>query len=105
LGLPLHIRKLRKVDLQPLIDKIGARLPGWQGKMLSTAGRETLVKIVLTSQSIYHLTAFPAQKWLLKRIDKIRKSFLWRGEAPENVKGGHPLINWPTTCLPKEKGG
>lgn len=27
LGLPLHNRKLRKVDLQPLIDKVGAKLP------------------------------------------------------------------------------
>lgn len=93
LGLPLHTRKLYQVELQPLIDKIGARLPGWQGKQLSTAGRETLVKTVLTSQPIYHLIAFPAQKWLLKRIDKIRRNFLWRGEAPENVKGGHSLIN------------
>lgn len=104
LGLPLHTKKLRRVDIQPLIDKIGAKLSGWQGKLLSTAGRETLVKTVLSSQPIYHLTAFPAQKWLVKRIDKIRRSFLWRGETPENVKGGHSLINWPTTCLPKEKG-
>jgi len=105
LGLPLHTRKLRRVEIQPLIDKIGSRLPGWQGKLLSTAGRETLVKTVISSQPIYHLTAFPAQKWLIKRIDKIRRSFLWRGEAPENVKGGHSLINWPTTCRPKGKGG
>jgi hypothetical protein len=28
LGLPLHIRKLRKIEVQPLLDKIGARLPG-----------------------------------------------------------------------------
>lgn len=34
LGLPLHTRKLRRVDAQPLIDKIGARLPGWKGKFL-----------------------------------------------------------------------
>lgn len=34
LGLPLHTRKLRRVDVQPLIDKIGARLPGWKGKFL-----------------------------------------------------------------------
>jgi hypothetical protein len=69
LGLPLHTRKLRRVDDQPLIDKIGGRLPGWKGKMLSSAGRETLVKSVLTSQPIYHLTVFPAQKWLIKQID------------------------------------
>lgn len=62
LGLPLHIRKLRRVDVQPLIDKIGIRLPGWKGKMLSSARREILVKSVLTSQPIYHLTMFPTQK-------------------------------------------
>jgi hypothetical protein len=30
LGLPLHVRKLCKVEVQPLIDKIGARLLGWK---------------------------------------------------------------------------
>jgi hypothetical protein len=28
LGLPLHIRRLRKIDVQPLLDKISARLLG-----------------------------------------------------------------------------
>lgn len=65
LGLPLHVRKLRKIEVQPLIDKIGARLPGWKGRFLSSAGRETLVKTVLSSQPIYHMTAFFVQKWLI----------------------------------------
>jgi hypothetical protein len=51
------------------------------------AGRETLVKTVLTAQPIYHLTVFPMQKWLLRQIDKMR-SFLWKGEEPEKVSGG-----------------
>jgi hypothetical protein len=71
LGLPLHTRKLRRLDVQPLLDKIGARIPGWKGKLLSMAGRETLVKSVLTSQIIYHLTVFPAQKWMLRQIDRM----------------------------------
>jgi hypothetical protein len=62
LGLPLHTRKLRRIEVQPLIDKIGARLPGWKGKFLSSSGRETLVKTVLSSLPIYHLTVFHAQK-------------------------------------------
>lgn len=77
LGLPLHVRKLRKVQVQPLIDKIGARLPGWKGRFLNTAGRETLVKTVLSSQPIYHMTVFPEHKWLIRRIDRLRRSFLW----------------------------
>jgi hypothetical protein len=64
------------VDVQPLLDKIGGRLPDWKGKLLSMAGRETLVKCVLTSQPVYHLTVVPMQKWLLKQIDKMRRSFL-----------------------------
>jgi len=91
LGLPLHIRKLCKVEVQPLIDKIGARLPGWKGRLLSAAGRETLVKTVLSAQPIYHMTVFPEQKWLINRIDRLRRSFLWRGETPEKVYGGTPL--------------
>jgi hypothetical protein len=54
-----------QVEVQPLIDKIGARLPGWKGRFLSTAGRETLVKTVLSAQPIYHMTAFQEQKWLI----------------------------------------
>jgi len=55
--------------------------------------------LTLSSQPIYHLTVFPAQKWLIKRIDQLRRSFLWRGETPDKVYGGHSLINWPTTNI------
>lgn len=48
---------------------------------------------------------FPGAKMAHKKIDSIRRSFLSRGEALEKVSGGHSLINWPTTCLPKIKGG
>jgi len=49
LGLPLSIRKLKGVEVQPLVDKIEDRLPSWKGKLLDKAGRLTLVLSVLTS--------------------------------------------------------
>lgn len=89
LGLPLHIRKLRRIEVQSRIDKIGSRLPGWKGRLLSTAGRETLVKTVLSWQPIYHMMAFPEQKWLVKKIDRMR-SFSGGGDPGQGVWGAFP---------------
>jgi hypothetical protein len=54
------------VDVQHLLDKIGGRLPGWKGKLLSMVGREMLVKCVLISQPVYHLSFFPMQKMVVE---------------------------------------
>jgi hypothetical protein len=32
LGLPLHFKQIRRVDIHPLIDKLGNRLPAWRGR-------------------------------------------------------------------------
>jgi hypothetical protein len=45
LGLPLHYKCLRKVHLQPLIDKISRKLPRWIGKNIARLGRVTLAKL------------------------------------------------------------
>ena len=79
LGLPLHTRKLRRVDIQPLVDKVAARLPAWKGKFLNKAGRLTVLKAVLSSIPTYFLTVFQPQKWMTKQIDKLRRGFLWKG--------------------------
>jgi len=59
LGLQLHTQPLQKIHVQPLIEKIGQRLPGWKGRLLNWAGRLTLVTSVLSSMLTYHLTIFP----------------------------------------------
>lgn len=67
LGLPLHIRKLRKAHFMPLIEKLSARLPKWKGRLLSKADRLSLVNSVLSSLPTYHLTIFPLFKWANKK--------------------------------------
>ena len=103
LGLPLHTRCLRRVDIQPLIDKVAARLPAWKGKLLNRAGRLTLVRSVLSSIPTYFLTVFTLQKWATKQVDKLRKSFLWKGTA--DAGGGHSLVQWSRVKRPKQLGG
>ena len=85
------------------MEKIRQRLAGWKGQLLNRTGRLTLVSSVLFSMPIYHLTIFPLAKWARKKIDKIRQSFLWKGE--DNAHGGHYLVNWPTVSRPKDLRG
>jgi hypothetical protein len=86
LGLPLVVGRLKKVHLQPLLDKSRSRLAPWQGKMMSSAARIYLTKTVLTAQPIYHLTSLKLPDETLEDIDKIRRKFLWAGG--ENISGG-----------------
>jgi hypothetical protein len=60
---------------------------------------------VLTSIVTYHTTIFALPKWLIKKIDKIRRNFLWKGEEGEGNKGGVYLVKWRMVCRPKDLGG
>ena len=62
-----------------------------------------LVNTVLSSLPTYFLTVFRLQKWAIKGIDKLRRSFLWKGANEAN--GGHCLVNWCKTRRPKKFGG
>jgi hypothetical protein len=60
LRLPLHLKKLRRVDFLPLLDKVGGKLPGWKVKLMNMVARAQLVKSVVTSIVTYHATIFPS---------------------------------------------
>ena len=65
LGIPLHFEKLKREDLQPLVDKIVKRIAGWRGKLLSYAGRLVLIKTCLASIPIYLMSFFKFPNWAL----------------------------------------
>ena len=97
------MRQIRRIDVQPLIDKVGRRLTAWKGRLMNKAGRLRLVNVVLTSIPTYYLTVFKLQKWAIKKIDKLRRSFLWKGSTDAN--GGHCLVKWSKVMRPKNFGG
>ncbi|WVZ63194.1 hypothetical protein U9M48_012847 [Paspalum notatum var. saurae] len=79
LALPLSTRKLIKVDLMYVADRIVCMLPGWKATLLSTASHSILVKVVLMAVLIHILTALEVPKWLIRAINKHCQPFLWKG--------------------------
>jgi hypothetical protein len=63
-------------------------------------GRQLLVKSVLFVMPIYFMTVFKMPKWAHSKIHKFRRSFLWRGDDPERVKGGGGSVHCQLANLP-----
>jgi hypothetical protein len=45
-----------------LLDKVGSKLLGWKGKLMTKAARAQLIKSVLTYVVTYHATVFDLPK-------------------------------------------
>jgi hypothetical protein len=102
LGIPLHYEKLRKEDLQPLVDKIVKRIAGWRGKLLSYAGRIVLIKTCLASIPVYLLSFFKFPKWALDIINSHMANFLWDDYEGH---GKIHLANWRLVNMSKKDRG
>jgi hypothetical protein len=101
-GLPLDTKKPSKSSMQPLVQKIGNRLPGWKRAFLTYPGRELLVKSVLSAMPTHFLIVFKPLKWTIHNIDRFRRSFLWKGKDHGRIRGGHCLVNWQICLRPKK---
>lgn len=91
LGLPLGFRKPRRAELQPVLDKVAGKLAPRKGRLLNRMGRLVYINSVVTATATFFLTVFPPDKWLTKKVDKLRRNFLWCAED-ESV-GRKSLVN------------
>ncbi|XP_024195608.1 uncharacterized protein LOC112198716 [Rosa chinensis] len=102
LGMPLIHSRVNKHTYDSLFDKVQSRLSSWKSKVLSMAGRLTLLQSVTYSIPIYAMQTAKLPVSLCDRIDKLNRDFLW-GDSNENKKVH--LVGWETVCQPKKLGG
>ncbi|KAL6140994.1 hypothetical protein ACLB2K_059286 [Fragaria x ananassa] len=102
LDMPLIHSRVNKHTYNGIFDKVQGRLSSWKSKVLSMAGRLTLIQSVTSSIPNYAMQTAKFPVSLCDKLDKLNWDFLW-GDL-ENKKRVH-LVNWDSVCQPKQLGG
>ena len=103
LGVPILKTTPKASSWLPLIDKIKNRVNTWGATWLNPTGKVILIKLVLSSISIYQSSILLAPKGILNRIESLLKNFLWKGRK-HNENKLH-LVNWETASKLWRNGG
>uniref|UniRef100_A0A803NSP5 CCHC-type domain-containing protein n=1 Tax=Cannabis sativa TaxID=3483 RepID=A0A803NSP5_CANSA len=103
LGNPLLVSKSKRRDFNFVVERIKSRLEGWRSKLLSQAGRTTLINSVLSSIPIYTMSCFLLPKSVCELLDKLVRKFWWVGCSDKQRYLS--LLNWDEICKPKACGG
>jgi hypothetical protein len=59
-----HSPWLRKVHLQPLVDKVSATIPTWKAQLMNKAGRLTMVEVVMSAKCTHGMIAWKTPDWV-----------------------------------------
>ncbi|GKC86090.1 RNA-directed DNA polymerase, eukaryota, reverse transcriptase zinc-binding domain protein [Tanacetum coccineum] len=92
----------RRGSWDDVIDKLSSRLSKWKLKTLSIGGRFTLIKSVLSSLPLYHLSIFKCPMGVLKLLESIRRNFF--NGVPKSEKK-LALIGWNKVMASKKMEG
>ncbi|GKB25180.1 RNA-directed DNA polymerase, eukaryota, reverse transcriptase zinc-binding domain protein [Tanacetum coccineum] len=85
-----------------VIDKVKARLSKWKIKVLFIGGRLTLLKSVLGSMPIFHMSIFRVPLGVLRLLESIRSHF-FNGHELKSKKS--TWVKWNNVLVPKKKRG
>jgi hypothetical protein len=102
LRVPLNYEKLKREDIQPIVDRILSRISGWKGRLLSYGARHTLLRAFVASMPIYLMSVIKFPKWVVKAINS-HMAILFCNDQ-ENSHRYH-LSNIHSLTQKKEFGG
>ena len=71
LDLPSMVGRNKRVSFEYLKQRVWKRLQGWEGKLLSQAGREVLIKSVIQAIPTYTMSCFKLPVTLCHEIETL----------------------------------
>ncbi|GJT88088.1 RNA-directed DNA polymerase, eukaryota [Tanacetum coccineum] len=95
-----NMHRLKSWD--DIIGRVRRRLSNWKMKMLSIGGRLTLVKSVLGSMPIFHMSLFKVPSGILRSLESIRSKFF---NGIDGSKNKASWVQWSKALASKDNGG
>ncbi|XP_047260433.1 uncharacterized protein LOC124893483 [Capsicum annuum] len=86
LGMPLGAKSKAKGIWNGVIEKCEKKLTHWNSQHLFLGGRLTMITIVLNALPTYMMSILPAPINVIKRIDVLRRNFLWQENGMKTRK-------------------
>ena len=102
LGLPSFVGKGKKASFNYIKERIWRKIEGWEGKLLSQAGREVLIKSLIQAIPTYTMRCFKIPMGLCNKIKAMIKKF-WRGQRGDRRKIHG--VKWDELTKSKDVGG
>ena len=102
LGLPSLIGKSKSQVFAEIKERVGKKLAGWKGKLLSTGGQEILIKAVAQAVPTYTMSCFQLRKTLCDDLESMMKNFWW---GQRNQESKIAWVSWKKMCKSKLYGG
>lgn len=102
LGLPEHIVRNWHEAFQYITQRIKNKLENWYSKFLFPAGKEVLLKAVITALPAYTMSCFLLPKTTLKEITKAMEKFWWSADMDRKPV---PWIAWDKITNSKKERG
>jgi len=85
LGLPSFIGRSKKQVFSTLKERVGQKLAGWKGKLLSMGGKEILIKAVAQAIPSYTMSCFQLPQGLCENLESMMRRFWW-GQKYQEAK-------------------
>ncbi|WZZ75662.1 hypothetical protein YC2023_087032 [Brassica napus] len=102
LGLPEHFGRRKRDLFTSIVDRIKQKASGWSNRFLSTAGKMTMIKSVLSPVPSHAMTCFKLPVSLCKHIQSAVTRFWW---DDKDGKRKMSWVAWSTMTKHKSQGG
>ena len=101
LGLPSLVGKSKSNTFAHLKQRVADKVSSWKEKILTSAGKEILIKAIAQAVPSFTMSCFLLPNKLCDELQGMIRQFWW-GQV--NTEKKLAWLSWEKLCMPKERG-